>query len=105
VKKITTRTVRRIGRLQDGQLTIGLDVGDRSSFYCVIASSDVWIPRPRSSCASKLKIPTIWYRITICLCSTDEKVQWASQHLKESCSWTRTHIPTTPQTLLNFCAE
>ena len=24
------------GRLQDGQLTIGLDVGDRSSFYCVL---------------------------------------------------------------------
>jgi transposase len=36
VKKITTRTVRRIGKLQDRQLTIGLDVGDRSSFYCVL---------------------------------------------------------------------
>ena len=36
MKKITTRTMRRIGGLQDRQLTIGLDVGDRSSFYCVI---------------------------------------------------------------------
>jgi len=36
VKKITTRTICRISRLQDGQLTIGLDVGDRSSFYCAI---------------------------------------------------------------------
>jgi transposase len=36
VKKITTRTMGRSSRLQDRQLTIGLDVGDRSSFYCVI---------------------------------------------------------------------
>jgi transposase len=36
VKKITTRTICRSSRLQDRQLTIGLDVGDRSSFYCVI---------------------------------------------------------------------
>ena len=36
MKKITTRTVCRISKLQDRKLTIGLDVGDRSSFYCVI---------------------------------------------------------------------
>jgi transposase len=36
VKKITTRRLCRIGKLQDRQLTIGLDVGDRSSFYCVL---------------------------------------------------------------------
>jgi transposase len=36
VKKITTRTICRSSRLQDRQWTIGLDVGDRSSFYCVI---------------------------------------------------------------------
>ncbi|HEX4581092.1 MAG TPA: hypothetical protein VH139_03475, partial [Acidobacteriaceae bacterium] len=36
MKKITTRTLCRIGKLQDRQLTIGLDVGDRSSCYCVI---------------------------------------------------------------------
>jgi transposase len=36
VKKITTRTICRISRVQDRQLTIGLDVGDRSSFYCAI---------------------------------------------------------------------
>ena len=36
MKKITTRTVRRTGRLHDRQLTIGLDVGDRSSCYCVL---------------------------------------------------------------------
>ena len=36
MKKITTRTICRSSRLQDRQLTIGLDVGDRSSFYGVI---------------------------------------------------------------------
>jgi transposase len=36
VKKITTRTICQISRLQDRQLTIGLDVGDLSSSYCVI---------------------------------------------------------------------
>jgi transposase len=36
MKKPSTKTVRRTGRLQDQQLTIGLDLGDRSSFYCVL---------------------------------------------------------------------
>ncbi len=36
MKKITTRTGLRTGKLQGQQLTIGLDVGDRSSFYCVL---------------------------------------------------------------------
>jgi hypothetical protein len=36
VKKTTTRTIPGIAKLQDRQLTIGLDVGDRSSFYRVI---------------------------------------------------------------------
>jgi transposase len=34
-KAITTKLLRR-GKLEDGQLTIGLDLGDRSSFYCVL---------------------------------------------------------------------
>ena len=36
MKKITISTICGSSRLQDRQLTIGLDVGDRSSFYCVI---------------------------------------------------------------------
>ena len=36
MKKPNTTALRRIRRLQDGQLTIGLDLGDRSSFYCVL---------------------------------------------------------------------
>jgi transposase len=36
VKKIATATGRRTGKVQEQRLTIGLDVGDRSSFYCVL---------------------------------------------------------------------
>lgn len=36
MKKPSTKTIRRRGKLPDGQLTVGLDLGDRSSFYCVL---------------------------------------------------------------------
>src|ERR1700676_562185 len=36
MKKPSTKTVSWRGKLPDGQLTIGLDLGDRSSFYCVL---------------------------------------------------------------------
>jgi transposase len=36
MKKPSTTAMRRRGNLQDQQLTIGLDLGDRSSFYCVL---------------------------------------------------------------------
>jgi transposase len=36
MRKPSTSALGRSGKLQDGQLTIGLDLGDRSSFYCVL---------------------------------------------------------------------
>jgi hypothetical protein len=39
MKKPSTTTVRRMGKLPDRQLTIGLDLGDRSSFYFVLNGS------------------------------------------------------------------
>jgi transposase len=36
MKKASTTTLRQNRKLRDGQLTIGLDLGDRSSFYCVL---------------------------------------------------------------------
>jgi hypothetical protein len=36
VKKPSTTTMCGMRKLHDGQLTIGLDLGDRSSFYCVL---------------------------------------------------------------------
>jgi transposase len=36
MKKPSTMTICRVKKLQDQQLTIGLDLGDRSSFYCVL---------------------------------------------------------------------
>src|SRR5215831_7865804 len=39
MKKPSTGALRQIRKLQDEQLTIGLDLGDRSSFYCVLNRS------------------------------------------------------------------
>lgn len=39
MKKLTTKAVLERGKVQDGRLTIGLDLGDRSSFYCVLNES------------------------------------------------------------------
>ena len=36
MRKPSTTALRRRGKLQGEQLTIGLDLGDRSSFYCVL---------------------------------------------------------------------
>jgi transposase len=36
MKKPSTAALRRRGKLENQQLTIGLDLGDRSSFYCVL---------------------------------------------------------------------
>jgi transposase len=49
MRKPSTTTVRRIGKMQDRQLTIGLDLGDRSSFYCVLNGSGEVILKERVS--------------------------------------------------------
>ena len=36
MRKPSTTTLLRTEKLRDRQLTIGLDLGDRSSFYCVL---------------------------------------------------------------------
>jgi transposase len=36
MRKPSTTALCRRGKLQDGQLTIGFDLGDRSSSYCVL---------------------------------------------------------------------
>ena len=36
MKKLTTTMMQRTLNKQDGRLTVGLDLGDRSSFYCVL---------------------------------------------------------------------
>jgi transposase len=53
MKKPSTTTARRIGQLQGRQLTIGLDLGDRSSFYCVLNGSGEVILEERVTPARK----------------------------------------------------
>ena len=36
MKKISTAATREIGKVAGQKLTIGLDLGDRSSWYCVL---------------------------------------------------------------------
>jgi predicted NBD/HSP70 family sugar kinase len=36
MRKPSTTGIRQTGRLKDRQLAVGLDLGDRSSFYCVL---------------------------------------------------------------------
>jgi transposase len=36
MKKISTAATQKIGKLEGQRLTIGLDLGDRSSWYCVL---------------------------------------------------------------------
>ena len=36
MKKVSTAAVRQIKNFSDGKLTIGLDLGDRWSWYCVL---------------------------------------------------------------------
>ena len=39
MKKISTTGAERFGKMQVQRLTIGLDLGDRSSWYCVLDES------------------------------------------------------------------
>ena len=47
MKKVSTAAVKERKNFRDHKLTIGLDLGDRSSWYCVL---DEWaiLPRLRS---------------------------------------------------------
>ena len=49
MRKPSTKAVRGKGKLQDQQLTIGLDLGDRSSFYCVLNGAGEVIREERVS--------------------------------------------------------
>jgi hypothetical protein len=61
MKKPSTRTVRRRGKLPDGQPTIGLDLGDQSSFYCVLNGTGEVILEERitqmTTCGSLSPVP------------------------------------------------
>jgi transposase len=39
MKKISTTTVKAFRKMHSQKLTIGLDLGDRSSWYCVLDES------------------------------------------------------------------
>ena len=56
MKKLTTTMMQRTLNKQDGRLTIGLDLGDRSSFYCVLdEAGDVLLEQKVSTTPKAIK--------------------------------------------------
>jgi predicted NBD/HSP70 family sugar kinase len=56
MKKLTTTMMQRTLNKQDGRLTIGLDLGDRSSFCCVLdEAGDVLLEQEVSTTPKALK--------------------------------------------------
>jgi len=58
MKKRSTKTVHRVEKLQDQQQTICLDLGDRSSFYCVLNGAGEVIVEEKVSTSPEAMIKT-----------------------------------------------
>ena len=56
MKKLTTTMMQETLNKQDGRLTVGLDLGDRSSFYCVLdKTGDVLLEQKVSTIPNAIK--------------------------------------------------
>jgi transposase len=84
MKKLTTMIVQRTHNKQDGRLTIGLDLGDRSSSYCVLdAAGDVLLEQRVSTTPKAIReIFGAMPRSRIAL-ETGTHSPWVSRLLKE----------------------
>ena len=47
MKKISTATVKAFRKMQSQKLAIGLDLGDRSSWYCVLDETGQVVPEQK----------------------------------------------------------
>src|SRR5260370_26283515 len=84
MKKLTTMIVQWTLNKQDGCLTIGLDLGDRSSFYCVLdEAGEVLLERKVSTTPKAIKeIFGAMPQSSIAL-ETGTHSRWVSRLLKE----------------------
>jgi transposase len=57
MKKISTTRAHQIGTVQGQRLTIGLDLGDRSSWYCVLNEAGEVLLEQRLSTTPKATPP------------------------------------------------
>ncbi len=55
MRKPGISALRRRGILQDGLLTIGLDLGDRSTFYCVLNGAGEVIAEEKATTQAKAR--------------------------------------------------
>jgi transposase len=53
MKKVTTTMMQLTLDMQDRRLTVGLDLGDRSSFYCVLDEAGEVVLEPKVSTTPK----------------------------------------------------
>ena len=101
MKKLTTTMMQRTLNKQDGRLTVGLDLGDRSSFYCVLdEAGDVLLEQRVSTTPKAIKETFgVMPRSRIAL-ETGTHSPWVSRLLSElgheairTCahSWCRLH--------------
>jgi hypothetical protein len=73
MKKISTAAVKQNRTFSEQKLTIGLDLGDRSSWYCVLDEAGAIVldrphmpgPRDRRDSAAT-RHACIWYSVTAC---------------------------------------
>jgi transposase len=84
MKKLTTTTGRRRGELQHRRLTIGLDLGDRSSFYCVLDEAGQIIQEQKVSTTPKA-MKEVFARMPQCRIAleTGTHSPWVSRLLSE----------------------
>jgi transposase len=84
MKKLTTTMMQRTLNKQDGRLTIGLDLGDRSSCYCVLDETGDVLLEQRVSTTPKAieEIFGAMPRSRIAL-ETGTHSPWVSRLLKE----------------------
>ena len=84
MKELTTTMMQRTRNKQDGRLTIGLDVGDRSSFYCVLDETGDVLLEQRVSTTPKAiqEIFGVMPRSRIAL-ETGTHSPWVSRLLSE----------------------
>ena len=60
MKELTTTMMQETLNKQDGRLTVGLDLGDRSSFYCVLDEAGEVLLEQRVSTTPKAIKETFW---------------------------------------------
>jgi transposase len=126
MRKPSTSALRRRGELQDGQLTMGLDLGDRSSFYCVLngagevilekrvatnpeAMKETFSTMPRSRIALETGTHSPWVSRVLTelghevIVAHARNVRLIGESRRKTTGWTRRPWPGWPESIRSYC--